>query len=359
MDVATPPSAGRRNLRRCVHPAFSPHRSARSRAGLNDEPTMTDDIEPAGAPDDPPSGRSIHPSIDETDMTKTTPEQNKAIVLEAFETLFNKRDYAAAERFWSDHYIQHSAHIAPGRTGLFDLIRAAPETLRYENQLIVAEGDYVITHGRFSGNGRPAAWIAADVVRFENGKLAEHWDVLQDETTQAESVSGLPMFGNRFPPDRLIARRDQGHDLSSQRTMPLDLDAARKLVTPIYDALTRPGDKNVEALIKSVTSADFQSCSNEGECVDQAAAIARFKALASVVPDLNWTIKELFVSGGSTIIVRGEAAGTPIKTFLGAEPTGRSFRTMSIDLYTVTDARISRSYHVENWTAALRQLAKD
>jgi predicted SnoaL-like aldol condensation-catalyzing enzyme len=104
------------------------------------------------------------------------------------DTLFNKRDYAAAKRFWSDRYIQHSAHIAPGREGLFDLIRSAPETLRYENQLIVAEGDYVIAHGRFSGNGRPAAWIAADVVRFEDGKLAEHWDVLQDEATRAQSV---------------------------------------------------------------------------------------------------------------------------------------------------------------------------
>lgn len=132
-------------------------------------------------------------------MTKTTPEQNKALVLEAFDTLFNKRDYAAAERFWSDCYIQHSAHIAPGRAGLFDLVRSAPETLRYENQLIMAEGDYVIAHGRFSGMGRPAAWIAADVIRFEDGKLAEHWDVLQDEATQAESVSGLPMFGDRFP----------------------------------------------------------------------------------------------------------------------------------------------------------------
>ena len=132
-------------------------------------------------------------------MTKTTPEQNKATTLEAFETLFNKRDYVAAERFWSDDYIQHSAHIAPGRAGLFDLVQALPETLRYENQLIVAEGDYVIAHGRFSGNGRPAAWIAADVIRFENGKLAEHWDVLQDEATQAESVSGLPMFSSRFP----------------------------------------------------------------------------------------------------------------------------------------------------------------
>jgi predicted SnoaL-like aldol condensation-catalyzing enzyme len=129
---------------------------------------------------------------------KTTPEQNKAIVLAAFDTLFNKRDYAAAETFWSDRYIQHSAHIAPGRDGLFDLIRSAPPTLRYENQLILAEGDYVIAYGRFSGNGRPVAWIAADVVRFADGKLAEHWDVLQDEATEAQSVSGLPMFGDRF-----------------------------------------------------------------------------------------------------------------------------------------------------------------
>lgn len=139
--------------------------------------------------------------------------------------------------------------------------------------------------------------------------------------------------------------------------MPLDLDAARKLVSPIYDALTRPGEKDVEALIKSVTSVDFQSCGNEGDCADQDAVITRFKGLASVVPDLNWTIKELFVSGDNTIIVRGEATGTPIKTFLGTEPTGRSFRTMSIDLYIVAGEKISRSYHVENWTAALRQLA--
>jgi predicted SnoaL-like aldol condensation-catalyzing enzyme len=132
-------------------------------------------------------------------MSDSKTERNKAIVLEAFDTLFNKRDYEGAKRFWSDRYIQHSAHIAPGREGLFDLIRSAPAALRYENQLIVAEGDYVITHGRFSGNGRPAAWIAADVIRLEDGKLAEHWDVLQDEATRAQSVSGLPMFGDRFP----------------------------------------------------------------------------------------------------------------------------------------------------------------
>ena len=74
-----------------------------------------------------------------------------------------------------------------------------PATLKYEPGLIVAKNDYVIVHGRFSGIGRPRNWIAADVVRVANGVLAEHWDVLQDEATKAESQSGLPMFGTTFP----------------------------------------------------------------------------------------------------------------------------------------------------------------
>ena len=63
-------------------------------------------------------------------MTQTIEEKNKAFVLEAFETLFNKRDYVAAERFWSSNYIQHSAHIPPGREALFDMIKNPPDGLR-------------------------------------------------------------------------------------------------------------------------------------------------------------------------------------------------------------------------------------
>jgi predicted SnoaL-like aldol condensation-catalyzing enzyme len=74
-----------------------------------------------------------------------------------------------------------------------------PPVLKSEPGLIVAENDYVIVHGRFSGTGRPRNWIAADVVRVANGVLAEHWDVLQDEAAEAESRSGLPMFGSTFP----------------------------------------------------------------------------------------------------------------------------------------------------------------
>ncbi len=127
-----------------------------------------------------------------------TAESNKVLVLKAFDTLFNQRDYAKAATFWSPNYIQHSAHIAPGREGLFDLIKSSPATLKYEHGVIVADGDYVIVHGRFSGHGRPRNWIAADVVRIENGLLAEHWDVLQDESTRADSKSGRPMFGPEF-----------------------------------------------------------------------------------------------------------------------------------------------------------------
>jgi predicted SnoaL-like aldol condensation-catalyzing enzyme len=128
------------------------------------------------------------------------------LVLEAFDTLFNKRDYKAAERYWSSNYIQHSAHIPPGRDGLFNLIRSTPATLKYEPGVILADKDYVIVHGRFSGTGRVRNWIAADVVRVADGVLAEHWDVLQDEATEAESQSGRPMFGSSFPAETQICR---------------------------------------------------------------------------------------------------------------------------------------------------------
>jgi predicted SnoaL-like aldol condensation-catalyzing enzyme len=87
----------------------------------------------------------------------------------------------------------------PGRAGLFGLIKSLPQTLKYENDIVMAEDDLVILHGRFSGTGLPANWIAADIVRLEGGQLVEHWDVIQDEATAESSKSGLPMFGSSFP----------------------------------------------------------------------------------------------------------------------------------------------------------------
>src|SRR6201984_1204882 len=131
-------------------------------------------------------------------MSQMIESKNKALVLEAFDTLFNKRDYEAAERYWSPDYIQHSAHIEPGRSGLFNLVKSLPPTLRYEPGTIVADGEFVIVHGRFSGF-QAVSWIAADILRIKEGLLVEHWDVIQDEATKEESKSVLPMFGAEFP----------------------------------------------------------------------------------------------------------------------------------------------------------------
>jgi len=92
-------------------------------------------------------------------------KNNKTLVLEAFDTLFNKRDYEAAARYWSPNYIQHSAHIPPGRDGLFNLVKTLPPTLKYEHGTIVVDGEFVIIHGRFSGF-QSVNWIAVDILHI-------------------------------------------------------------------------------------------------------------------------------------------------------------------------------------------------
>src|SRR5258705_4588028 len=110
-------------------------------------------------------------------MSQSTAERNKAIVLEAFDTLFNRRDYAAAERFWSPNYVQHSAHIEPGRDGLFNLIKSMPPAFKHEHEQIVAEGEFVIVDSRFSGFRQANSWILGEFVRVVDGLLVENLDV--------------------------------------------------------------------------------------------------------------------------------------------------------------------------------------
>jgi predicted SnoaL-like aldol condensation-catalyzing enzyme/ketosteroid isomerase-like protein len=283
-------------------------------------------------------------------MSRTTPEQNKALVLEAFDTLFNRRDYDAAERFWSDRYIQHSAHIAPGRDGLFSLVRTLPGTLKYENQLIISEGDYVIAHGRFSGNGRAPAWIAADIVRIDEGRLAEHWDVLQDEATKTQSRSGLPMFGTSFA-------EPNHQSVAAGTDSPLGVEEARRIVAPLYDALNQPAKKDVSDLLARATNPDYRSYHTNEDWLTRDQLAEVFRNIGLSVPDLHWTIKDIQTLGNQ-IVVRGEATGTPTGEFYGAKPTGKSFKTMAIDLFTVKNGKLASAYHVENWMTALQQIGK-
>ena len=277
---------------------------------------------------------------------KTAPEQNKKLVLEAFDTLFNKRDYAAAEKFWSPNYIQHSAHIPPGRDGLFNLVKASPPSLNYEHALIVAEGDFVIAHGRYSNTGLPANWVIADIVRIENGMLAEHWDVIQDEATREQSQSGLPMFGGSFAKSAL-----------QPPAAPLTIADARKIVAPLYDALNEPAKKDVAALLAQAANSDYRSYHTNEDALTRDQLAEVFKMMGTAVPDLRWTIEDI-QTFGDQIVVRGKATGTPQKEFWGAKPTGKSFSTMAIDIFTVKNGKLASAYHVENWMTALQQISK-
>jgi AraC-like DNA-binding protein len=106
-------------------------------------------------------------------------EKNKRLVMEAFDTLFNKRDYAAAEKFWSPDYIQHSALVEPGRDGLFNLVRTFPPGFRWESGGIMADGDLVMVHSRYLRPGAPRNLIGNDILRVKDGVFVEHWDLLQ------------------------------------------------------------------------------------------------------------------------------------------------------------------------------------
>jgi predicted SnoaL-like aldol condensation-catalyzing enzyme/predicted ester cyclase len=281
-------------------------------------------------------------------MSKTLEKKNKALVLEAFNTLFNKRDYAAAEKYWSPNYIQHSAHIEPGREGLFNLVRGAPSTLRYENARIMVDGDYVMLHGRFSGNGRPQPWVAADIVRIQDGRLAEHWDVLQDEATREESKSGLPMFGSSFAE---LSRTSAGVAAAP----PLTQDQARQIVAPLYEALNQPAKKDVSALLAKAAHPDYRSYHTNDDWLTRDQLAGVFKMIGAAVPDLRWTI-EYIQTFADQIVVRGKASGTPTGELWGAKPTGKRFSTMAIDVFTVRDGKLASAYHVENWMTALEQI---
>ena len=130
-------------------------------------------------------------------MSETLQEKNKALLLKGFEVLFNQRDFTEAEKFWSPGYIQHSSHIEPGREGLFRLVKSLPAHSKWEHGIIMAEGDYVMVHSRYS-NPDGSAIVVVDIMRIKDGMFEEHWDVIQPEASEAESKSKLPMFGDKF-----------------------------------------------------------------------------------------------------------------------------------------------------------------
>lgn len=145
--------------------------------------------------------------------------------------------------------------------------------------------------------------------------------------------------------------------VQANSSSPLTADQARKIVSPFYTAMNRPAVKEVGELISRATTPDWQSCGANDACLSRDAAVTAIERLGADVPDLAWAVMDVNVAGLETIVVRAEATGTPVHEFHGVPPSGRRFRVMSIDIHTVRDGKIARSYHVEDWAGAQHQLS--
>jgi predicted ester cyclase len=133
------------------------------------------------------------------------------------------------------------------------------------------------------------------------------------------------------------------------------VEEARRITAPLYEALNRPGEKDVSALLARACHDDYRSYHTNQDFMTRDQLAAVFSAMGKTIPDLAWDVVDIQVLG-DMVIVRGEATGTPVADFFGAAPTGKPFRTMAIDLFTVRDGKLAKAYHIENWMTAIQQL---
>ena len=135
----------------------------------------------------------------------------------------------------------------------------------------------------------------------------------------------------------------------------MSAESARTAVAPFYKALNAEFAGDSADLIRQATSADWVSCRGNDACNTRDEVIAGVAGRLKSVPDLKWQIKDVIVSGNQ-VTVRGEATGTPAGEFFGSPHTGKAFRVMSIDVHTLQDGKMVRSWHIEDWLGAVRQL---
>ena len=117
---------------------------------------------------------------------------NKELVIKAVTEAFINGDATALDKYWSENYVQHNPQIPNGREALKQLLSGGGN-MKYEMGLVVADGDFVMVHARITGFG-PKPLIAVDIFRVKEGKLAEHWDVLQEEVPAENTASKNSMF---------------------------------------------------------------------------------------------------------------------------------------------------------------------
>jgi len=141
------------------------------------------------------------------------------------------------------------------------------------------------------------------------------------------------------------------------KALELTVERARTITAPLYDALNQPQKKDVPALLAQACHADYKSYSTNEEWLSRDVLAEVFQQIGANDPDLAWSVLDIMVSG-DRVIVRGEATGTPVGDFFDARPTGRSFKTMAIDVFTVRGDKLATAYHIENWVGAIQQIQR-
>ena len=143
--------------------------------------------------------------------------------------------------------------------------------------------------------------------------------------------------------------------MTTSGTDTLTVEEARRLVAPLYDGLNRPAEKDTHALLAQAAADDYRSYFTNETWVGREELADIMTSMGATIPNLSWSIEDIFVHG-DRIVVRGRTQGTPVATFNGVEPTGKSFDSMAIDIFTVRDGKLANCYHIENWAAAVQQL---
>src|ERR1043166_1103044 len=132
---------------------------------------------------------------------------------------------------------------------------------------------------------------------------------------------------------------------------------ARAIIAPWYSLFNVATRGDVKATQEQVLTADYESCAGylPGECWGRDTSIKVVANFANSIPDMKFDIKEV-PGAGDRVVVRGEVTGTPAGDLFGVPHTGKSFRMMAIDIQTIRDGKIAKTFHMENWLSALGQL---
>lgn len=133
-------------------------------------------------------------------------------------------------------------------------------------------------------------------------------------------------------------------------------ESNEEIVQSFYDLLSNPASASATKKFSDNVSDDWKSVGNySGKDKTKGAFLGQMGFFAKLIPDLNWKVEEM-IAEGDRVVVRSRATGTPTGPLFGVDGKGKSFEILTIDIHTIENGKIVKTYHVEDWAGALNQL---